>query len=514
MSDKVVVRFAPSPTGPLHIGGVRTALFNYLFAKKHQGTFILRIEDTDQTRFVEGAEAYINDALKWLGMSFDAGVQEGGEHGPYRQSERAKEGLYRQYAEQLLKAGHAYIAFDTPEELDAMRERLKEAGSQVQQYNYVTRNTMTNSLTLSAEEVEKRIANGDPYVIRMKMPRKEEIRFHDIVRDWVVFHSAQLDDKILLKSDGMPTYHLANVVDDHLMEVTHVIRGEEWLSSTPLHVMLYRTLGWEDTMPKFVHLPLILNPNGKGKMSKRQGDKLGFSVFPTTWQDPETGNESIGYREEGYLADGLMNFLALLGWNPGNDEELMDEARLIELFDLERIGNSGTKFDLDKLKWFNQTYIRQKSVEELAPLVRAELAKVGKDAVSEELLAGLITLLQERVTLLPDFATMAPYLFDAPTEFDEKTTRKKWKGEVPALISELADKFEGLAEWNSTTAHDEFQAFLQAKEVGLGKVMAPLRLALTGLGSGPGIFDIADLMGQAETVERMRKALEVLPSAE
>ncbi|MEO1382452.1 MAG: glutamate--tRNA ligase [Bacteroidota bacterium] len=509
MSDQVVVRFAPSPTGPLHIGGVRTALYNYLFAKKHNARFILRIEDTDRTRYVPGAETYINEALAWLGITFTEGVQEGGDYGPYRQSLRKEQGLYQKFADQLIADGHAYYAFDTPEDLDAMRERLKEAGSQVQQYNYITRNTMTNSLTLSEEEVQARLARGDKYVIRFKMPRKEEIRFHDIVRDWVVFHSSQLDDKILLKSDGMPTYHLAVIVDDYHMGITHIIRGEEWLSSTPLHVMLYRALGWEAAIPKFIHLPLIMNPNGKGKMSKRQGDKLGFSVFPTQWTS-EDGSVSTGYREDGYLPDALMNFLSLLGWSPGNDEEVMNEDRLIELFSLERIGNSATNFDLDKLKWFNQTYIRQYQPEDLLSLVQPIAAKHGYDVPSDAYLAKVIELMQERVTVIQDFVEMAPYFFVTPTSYDAKMSKKRWKPDTGEIVISLKNKFEALTSWNTESIKSIFDAYLEERELGTGKVLAPLRLALTGVAGGPGVFDIAALIGKEETLKRMQSAVDTL----
>lgn len=507
-SDRVVVRFAPSPTGPLHIGGVRTALYNYLYAQKHGGRFILRIEDTDRTRFVPGAEDYIYQALSWIGIHMNEGVREGGEAGPYRQSERAQAGLYRRYADQLMASGHAYYAFDTSEELTAMRERLKESGSQVQQYNALTRHTMKNSLTLTSEEVDAKLAAGDPYVVRFKMPRKEEIRFHDIVRDWVVFHSAQLDDKILLKSDGMPTYHLANVVDDHLMEVTHVIRGEEWLSSTPLHVMLYRAFGWEETMPTFVHLPLILNPNGKGKMSKRQGDKLGFSVFPTSWTDPETEAVSSGFREDGYLPTALMNFLALLGWNPGNDEEVMDEARLTTLFDLNRINNSGTKFDLDKLNWFNQTYIRQMDAFALVELVRPLAEAAAYPPKEDAYLAQVIELMKERVTVVGDFVSEAPYFWQDPETYDAKMAKKRWKEDTGPLMTKLVVAFEALEQWEGDNVSAAFEAFLEQEEVGKGKVLAPLRLALTGVAGGPGVFDIAALIGKEATLRRITQAVE------
>ncbi|MEL6673027.1 MAG: glutamate--tRNA ligase [Bacteroidota bacterium] len=508
MTKPIAVRFAPSPTGPLHIGGVRTALYNHLFTQRFGGRCILRIEDTDQTRFVEGAEEYIKEALAWMGIQFTEGPGIGGDFGPYRQSERSAQGLYAKYAQQLIDNGAAYYAFDTSEELEAMRERLKAEGSSIQQYNYATRGSMSNSLTLSAEEVQSRIEAGDPYVVRMKMPEDERIVFQDIVRGEVGFHSAQLDDKVLVKSDGLPTYHLANVVDDYHMQISHVIRGEEWLSSTPLHVMLYRGFGWEEEMPQFVHLPLILNPNGKGKMSKRQGDKMGFSVFPTQWQDPETGNISTGYREDGYEPEALMNFLALLGWNPGNDEELMPEARLVELFDLARINNSGTKFDLDKLKWFNQSYLKGiLDKDTLLERVKGELAKAGLSASSDAYLWQAIELMRERVVLRKDFVEQAAFLFTAPTVYDEKMSRKRWKEDSGAILQGLMQAFEELPEWEAGALHERFQAYLATHELGMGKVMAPLRLALTGLPSGPGVFDIAALIGREACQNRVAQAI-------
>ena len=508
MSDQIVLRFAPSPTGPLHIGGVRTALYNYLYTQKVGGRFILRIEDTDQNRYVEGAEEYIIQALKWVGIKFNEGVGVGGEKGPYRQSERKD--MYRQYADQLIASGNAYYAFDTPEELDAMREELKAAGSSNLQYNYAVRNRMKNSLSLSEEEVKQRLASGDPYVIRMKMPRKEEIRFYDIVRKWVVFQSNQLDDKVLLKGDGMPTYHLANVVDDYHMGITHVIRGEEWVSSTPLHVMLYRSLGWEDSMPTFIHLPLILNPNGKGKMSKRQGDKLGFSVFPTKWTDPKTGDTSSGFREDGYLPEALMNFLALLGWNPGNEEELMEEARLVELFDLEKPNNSATNFNLEKLNWFNQQYIRMKSDEELANLVKPELEAAGYRIPSDRFLWEVIRLLKERVTLLTDFVDQSRLFFYAPEEFNAKMKKKHWNDGARELMKAMGEKFQKIEDWKAENLEKAFEELLAEKEVGKGKILAPLRLVLTGEPSGPGAFDIAAVIGREETQKRISSAVENL----
>ena len=507
-----VVRFAPSPTGPLHIGGVRTALYNYLFAQQQGGRCILRIEDTDQTRYVPGAEDYIIESLRWLGITFTEGVAEGGDYGPYRQSDRAKAGLYQQYAEQLLATGAAYYAFDTPAELDAMRERLRAANSSIQQYNAHTRDSMTNSLTLSPEAVEARLASGEPYVIRMKMPLDRDVTFADVVRGTVTFNTQQLDDKVLLKSDGMPTYHLANVVDDHLMEVTHVIRGEEWLSSTPLHVLLYEALGWAETMPQFVHLPLILNPNGQGKLSKRQGDKLGFPVFPLTWTDPETGSVAPGYREDGYLPAALVNFLALLGWNPGDEEEVMDMDRLTARFSLERIGSSGTKFDLDKLKWFNETYLRALPAEAIVPSLAAEVAAAGLPVPDAAYLGGVAELMRERASFVRDMVSGAPFFFHAPEAYDAGMVAKRWKGDVPALIAGLAAHWAQVEDWSSAVLHDAFQDFATAQGVGAGKVMAPLRLALTGMGAGPGVFDIAALLGRDESLARLQAALDRLPS--
>ncbi|MCB0854353.1 MAG: glutamate--tRNA ligase, partial [Bacteroidetes bacterium] len=392
MKKQVSLRFAPSPTGPLHIGGVRTALYNHLFAKQTDARLILRIEDTDRKRFVPGAEEYIIESLKWLGIEFNEGVSFGGDKGPYRQSDRAKEGIYKKYVDFLIEKGKAYYAFDTAEELEAMRERLKEEGNPVQQYNHITRGSMKNSLTLPESDWKARISSGEPYVVRMDMYADEEVVFKDIVREEVSFNSNQLDDKVLIKSDGIPTYHLANVVDDHLMEITHVIRGEEWLSSTPLHVLLYRAFGWEDTMPQFVHLPLLLNPNGKGKLSKRTADQLGFPVFPQNWTDPSSGNFAQGFKEAGYEPDALVNYLALLGWNPGNDEEIMNMDRLVELFSLDRIGKTGAKFDPEKLKWFNENYLRAKSSADLLVSVKEEVEKAGIDMPEDNFLLGLIDL--------------------------------------------------------------------------------------------------------------------------
>ena len=506
----LAVRFAPSPTGPLHIGNARTALYDHFLVKKLGGRCILRIEDTDQSRLTEGAEEYIIEALSWLGVEFTEGPHIGGEYGPYRQSERVAQGLYQKYAEQLLASGHAYIAFDTPAELEQMREELKEEGHKTFQYNYISRLRMKNSLTLSQEEVDSRIKAGESYVIRMKMPRKEEIRFHDLVRDWVVFHSSQLDDKVLVKSDGFPTYHLANVVDDYLMKISHVIRGEEWLSSTPLHILLYRALGWEEHIPQWIHLNLILNPNGKGKLSKRQGDKMGFSVFPINWKNKEANEIIKGYREEGFLPQAMMNFMALLGWNPGNDEELMSEHRIIDLFSLDRFTNAGGKFDLDKLKWFNQSYIRATPGIELLPLVKKVLETSHLDPVQDDYLLGVIELMKERVTVIPDFIHGAIYFFESPASYDEKTRRKKWTYQTKELITSLKTQFAGIEDWKSDHIKASFEKLANEHEIGMGRLMAPLRLVLTGLGSGPGIFEIAALLGKEETLQRIQSGLEKL----
>ncbi|HEY9082856.1 MAG TPA: glutamate--tRNA ligase, partial [Vicingaceae bacterium] len=432
MERKVRVRFAPSPTGPLHIGGVRTALYNYLFAKKHGGDFLLRIEDTDQTRYVKGAEDYIIEALKWSGLTIDEGVGVGGEYGPYRQSERKEAGIYKKYVDQLLASGHAYYAFDTPEELEEMRENLKKAGVAAPQYNINTRNSMKNSLSLSAEEVQKRLDNNEPYVVRIKIPRNEEVKFKDLIRGWVVVQTTNLDDKVLYKSDGMPTYHMANIVDDYLMKITHVIRGEEWLPSGPLHVLLYQYLGWEEVMPQFAHLPLILKPDGNGKLSKRDGDRLGFPVFPIQWTSPE-GEISSGYRESGYFPDAFINMLALLGWNPGTTQEIFSMEELIQAFSLEKVGKSGSKFDPEKTRWFNAQYLRSKPNETLAELIKPLVAAKGFAMPSDSFLTQYCGLMKERAVFINDLLA-EDYLFVAPTTYDEQTVNKKWKPETPEII--------------------------------------------------------------------------------
>jgi glutamyl-tRNA synthetase len=503
--SEVRVRFAPSPTGPLHIGGVRTALYNYLFAKNKGGKMILRIEDTDQARFVEGAEQYIIESLKWCGIEFDESVVAGGDFGPYKQSERKE--LYLPYAEQLVKDGFAYYAFDTTEELTAMRERMKAAGVPSPQYNAVTRTTMQNSLALSEDEVKIRMDAGETYVIRIKMPRNEEVKLNDIIRGWVVVNTNNMDDKVIFKSDGMPTYHLANIVDDYMMKISHVIRGEEWLPSAPLHVLLYRYLGWEDAMPQFAHLPLILKPDGNGKLSKRDGDRLGFPVFPTQWMNPETKEISSGYRESGYISEAFINMLSFLGWNPGTTQEIFSMEGLIEAFSLERVGKAGAKFDFDKTRWFNQQYLRSKSKEELAQDLQIILKENGVEA-EDNFVETVCEQLKERATFVKDMWEEGKYYFSAPTSYDEKTIRKKWKEDTPKYVSELKDKLSVLSVFSSENIEVEFKKYLEENELGMGRLLPAFRVCLTGLGMGPSLFDIASLLGKEETIKRMETALE------
>lgn len=501
MSQPVRVRFAPSPTGPLHMGGVRTALYNYLFAKKHNGTFVIRIEDTDQTRFVEGAQDYILDALNWCGIMPTEGPGIGGGYGPYVQSERKD--MYRPYAEQLVKADNAYYAFDTPEELDAMRDQAKQMGMPNWQYNSVTRSNMKNSLTLPSDEVQKRLDSGDPYTIRFKMPRNEDVRFEDEIRGWVVVNTNNLDDKVLFKSDGMPTYHLANIVDDHTMEISHVIRGEEWLPSAPLHVLLYKAFEWDS--PKFAHLPLILKPNGNGKLSKRDGDKGGFPVFPTNWQTSE-GETFPGYREQGYYSEAFVNMLAFLGWNPGTAQEIFSLEALCEAFSLERVSKAGAKFDPDKTKWFQQQHLRMRDDKILAK----ELKSVVNTDLSIDALTTVGGLMKERATFIQDIQTEGDFLFAAPTSYDEKTVRKKWKEEAPELMSEWMTVLEGLSSFDAATIETEFKSMLEAKELGIGRVLPLFRLLLTGKGMGPSMFEIAEFLGKEETVSRMKSGIDAI----
>lgn len=506
--ENVRVRFAPSPTGGLHIGGVRTALFNYLFAKKNNGKFILRIEDTDQTRYVEGAEKYIKDTLDWCGIFPDEGPDQGGGFGPYRQSERKD--IYRQYAEKLVAEGNAYYAFDTPEELDAMRERLKESRVVNPQYDTVTRTTMKNSLTLSEEEVKQRIENGDPYVIRIKIPKKEEVRLNDMVRGWVMVHTEVLDDKVLMKSDGMPTYHLANIVDDHLMKITHVIRGEEWLPSAPLHVLLYQFLGWEDEMPQFAHLPLILKPDGNGKLSKRAADKAGFPIFPLDWSDPGTDEVSTGFKEIGFLPEALINFLAFLGWNPGTEQEIFSLDELIAEFSEKRINKAGTKFDFEKAKWFNQQYIKSAKTEVFVENLVSDFSSKYDINCSTEKAIQIIDLLKERVTFPGEFAEGGRIIFQAPTSFDEKVVKKKWNEDTPKALGLFVDKLLSSEKIDAEAAKTLFWETLEAAGYKPGQFMQTLRLALTGEGSGPDLMTLIEILGAETAADRIKTSINAL----
>lgn len=500
---KVRVRFAPSPTGPLHIGGVRTALYNYLFARQHGGDLVFRIEDTDSHRFVPGAEEYIIESFRWLGIKFDEGVSFGGNHGPYRQSERRA--IYKKYVDQLLADGKAYIAFDTPEQLEA-----KRAAVQNFQYDARTRLEMTNSLTLPKEEVERRIADGEQYVVRFKVESGIEVHVNDMIRGDVKIKSDILDDKVLYKSaDELPTYHLANIVDDHLMEITHVIRGEEWLPSAPLHVLLYRAFGWEDTMPTFAHLPLLLKPEGKGKLSKRDGDRLGFPVFPLEWHDPKTGDISSGYRESGYFPEAVVNFLALLGWNPGTEQELFSLDELVEQFDIHKCSKSGAKFDYQKGIWFNHEYILRKSNEEIARLFAPIVANNGVDE-SMERITKVVSMMKDRVSFVKELWPLCSFFFIAPLEYDEKTVKKRWKADSAKVMTELAEVLEGIDDFSVEGQEPIVMKWVEEKGYKLGDVMNAFRLALVGIGKGPGMFDISAFLGKEETLARLRKAVEVL----
>ncbi|MDY5301093.1 MAG: glutamate--tRNA ligase [Prevotella sp.] len=504
MSDrKVRVRFAPSPTGALHIGGVRTALYNYLFARQHGGDLVFRIEDTDSNRFVPGAEEYIIESFRWLGIKFDEGVSFGGEHGPYRQSERRS--IYKKYVEQLLAADKAYIAFDTPEQLEAKRAEIQNF-----QYDAHTRGEMTNSLTLPKEEVERRIADGEQYVVRFKVEPGIEVHINDMIRGHVVIKSDILDDKVLYKSaDELPTYHLANIVDDHLMEITHVIRGEEWLPSAPLHVLLYRAFGWEDTMPTFAHLPLLLKPEGKGKLSKRDGDRLGFPVFPLEWHDPKTGDVSSGYRESGYFPEAVVNFLALLGWNPGTEQELFTLNELVQAFDIHKCSKAGARFDYQKGIWFNHEYMLKKSNEEVANLFAPIVANNGVDE-SMERITKVVAMMKDRVNFVKELWPLCSFFFIAPTEYDEKTVKKRWKADSAKVMGELADVLEGIDDFSVEGQEPVVMKWIEEKGYKLGDVMNAFRLTLVGIGKGPGMFDISAFLGKEETLKRMRKAIEVL----
>ncbi len=506
MSEKVRVRFAPSPTGALHIGGVRTALFNYLFAKKHKGTVILRIEDTDQNRFVEGAEAYIRESLNWIGMNFDEGEGIGGEYGPYKQSER--KAIYREYAQQLLDNGKAYYAFDTAEELGEVRKKL-ESEKKTFIYNSQSRMSMKNALTLSEAEVKQRIFDGKAYVIRLKVPENEEVMLHDLIRGEVKVNSNTVDDKILLKSDGMPTYHLANVVDDYLMKISHVIRGEEWLPSTPLHVLLYQNFGWEASMPKFAHLPLLLKPSGQGKLSKRDADKMGFPIFPLNWKDPKTGEDAIGFKETGYLPDAFLNFLAFLGWNPGTEQEIFSLAQLVEAFSIERVGKSGTQFDIEKAKWYNQQYIKDKPSEKLAKYLLSILEKEGIDCTKEKA-KEVCELMKERVTFPSELYVNAQYFFRSPETFDEKTVKKRWTEQAMTILNDFKEALACTAPFEAEKIKETLVAVLEKDETPMGRVMPAIRLAISGVGGGPDLMKIMEIIGAHESRTRINFALEVL----
>lgn len=500
---KVRVRFAPSPTGALHIGGVRTALYNYLFAKQHGGDLILRIEDTDSQRFVPGAEAYIIEALTWLGIHFDEGVGFGGNYGPYRQSERRD--IYKKYVDQLLASGHAYIAFDTPAELEEKRKAIQNF-----QYDASTRMQMRNSLTLSEDETKTLIESGHQYVVRVKIEPNEDIHVNDLIRGEVVINSSILDDKVLYKSaDQLPTYHLANIVDDHLMEVSHVIRGEEWLPSAPLHVLLYRYFGWEETMPQFAHLSLLLKPEGNGKLSKRDGDRLGFPVFPLEWHDPKTGDVSSGYRESGYLPEAVVNFLALLGWNPGNDQEVMSMDELIKAFDLRHCSKSGAKFDYEKGKWFNHQYIQKKDNKEIAALFMPILKAHGVDT-EPAYVEKVVGMMKDRVSFIKDLWDVASFFFVAPTEYDEKTRKKRWKEDSAAQLTEFIEVLREHEPFDIESTENAAKAWIESKGYHLGNIMNAARLALVGEGKGPHIFDITEALGKEESIRRIQRAIEVL----
>ncbi len=500
---QVRVRFAPSPTGPLHIGGVRTALFNYLFARHNNGKFLLRIEDTDQTRYVEGAEQYIVESLKWCGIEIDEGYSVGGDFGPYKQSERKE--IYKQYADKLIAEGNAYYAFDTPEDLDKIRSEF-EAEKKTFTYDSSIRTRLNNSLALSENEVKDLIEKGVPYVIRFKMPENQEVIMNDIIRGTVKVNTSTLDDKVLFKSDGLPTYHLANIVDDYMMQISHVIRGEEWLPSLPLHVLLYKALGWES--PEFAHLPLILKPSGKGKLSKRDGDQLGFPVFPLKWVAPN-GDEASGYRESGYLPDAFANFMAMLGWNPGTEQEIFTMQELIEQFSLERVGKSGSRFDPDKIKWFNHQYIASKDNSELAELFAPVLNQKSVE-VNREILVEVSGLVKERVNLVHDFWEQASFFFEAPVEYDAKVIKKRWKEGMNDIMNSVVNILDDITEFNEQNAHDLVVKHIQENELNMGQVMNSIRLCLVGAGKGPDLFKIAEVIGKEETIARIKRGADTI----
>ena len=499
------MRFAPSPTGALHIGGVRTALFNYLFARQHGGDFVFRIEDTDSSRFVPGAEEYIIESFRWLGLKFDEGVGFGGDYGPYRQSERRE--IYKEYVRRLLDAGKAYIAFDTPEELECKRCEIKNF-----QYDATTRGMMRNSLAMTKDEVDALIDDGNQYVVRFKVEPGEEVHVDDLIRGDVVIKSDILDDKVLYKSaDELPTYHLANIVDDHLMEISHVIRGEEWLPSAPLHVLLYRAFGWEDTMPRFAHLPLLLKPDGKGKLSKRDGDRLGFPVFPLEWHDPKTGEVSSGFREQGYFPEAVINFLALLGWNPGTEQEIFTLDELVRQFDITKCSKAGARFDFKKGIWFNHEYMLGKSDDEIADLFAPIVVGNGVEE-SMPRVRQVVHMMKDRVDFVRELWPLCSFFFVPPIEYDAKTVRKRWKADSPRVMAELAEVIEGIDDFSKDSQERVVMAWVEARGYKLGDVMNAFRLTLVGEGKGPGMFDITAFLGKEETLARMRRAIEALPA--
>src|SRR5690554_2736610 len=507
MNNKRRVRFAPSPTGPLHIGGVRTALYNYLYAKQQGGDFILRIEDTDSTRFVEGAEEYIQETFNWLGLEFDESPLKGGDYGPYKQSERKD--IYKKYVDQLLKDNAAYIAFDTPEELDAKRAEIANF-----QYDASTRESMRNSLTLSPKETNKLIESGAQYVVRIKVEPGHDITVNDMIRGEVIINSSILDDKVIFKSaDQLPTYHLANVVDDYLMKITHVIRGEEWLPSAPLHVWLYKSLNWEDSMPKFAHLPLLLKPDGKGKLSKRDGDRLGFPVFPLEWKDPSSGETSSGYRESGYLPDAVINFLAFLGWNPGTEQEIFSLQELVDAFSFERCSKSGAKFDLEKARWYNHQYILNMSDDHIAKLFEPILKEKGINAPHDKVVS-VVSLLKERVHFVEELWDQSSFFFIAPESYDEKTVRKRWKQETPEQMQQLLALLKGTEDFSSKNLEKTVKDWIQNNQLHMGNIMNAFRLAIVGESKGPHMFHITDIIGKDETIKRMERAIDMLPKSE
>lgn len=508
MERKVRVRFAPSPTGGLHLGGVRTVLYNYLFARQNNGTFILRIEDTDQTRFIPGAEDYIQDCLKWCGLEPDESPLHGGPYGPYRQSERKE--MYREYAEQLVNQGNAYYAFDTPKELEAMRESFKTEENPSPQYNHLVREKMRNSLTSSAEEVQRLLSEGTPYVVRIKMPVNETVTFTDMIRGEVSFNSSQVDDKVLLKGDGMPTYHLAVVVDDYAMKITHAFRGEEWLPSAPVHILLWKYLGWMDEMPQWAHLPLILKPDGNGKLSKRDGDRLGFPVFAMNWNDPKTNEVTTGFRELGFLPEAFINLLAVLGWNDGTGQELFTIEELVEKFSIDRVHKGGAKFDFEKAKWFNHEWIKRLPVENWEATVRTDLEEKGIKIDDEQKFKSVLELVKERCTLLTDFYQQASFFFKSPETLDVASVKPKWNQDKVMFFDILSEKFTVLEEWNAANIEVTFKETAAEKNIKMGELQLPFRIMLVGGKFGPTVFDIAALIGKAETINRIKFALDQL----